>query len=120
MGEFLLNQIARDDNFRKEIAPRYEEIRHSNINEQAKMATALYVGKEKFQKAFEMAGDTIHDLELENGGLRVELNQYGEIDEEKIRRIVEDKKKNDGDKVKNEIIMNALMRTYNKSKAITY
>ena len=115
MGEFLLKQITSDINFRKEIAPRYEELHHANINEQAKMARALFVGKEKYQKAFEIAGDAINDLELKCDGLTDELSKYGEIDEDKIRRIVEEKKKSEGDQVKNERIMNVLKRTYNKS-----
>ena len=115
MGEFLLNQITSDINFRKEIATRYEEIEQLNINTRANMAPALFAVKEKYQKAFEIAGDAIDDLELENGELRVELNQYGEIDEDAIRRAVETKKKNDGDQAKNERIMNVLKRTYNKS-----
>ena len=120
MGEFILKQITSDINFKNEIAPRFHEIEHSNINEQAKMAPALFIGKEKYLKAFELASDTINDLSLENGELRVELNQYGEIDEAKIRRIVETKKKSDGDQAKCERVRNELMRTMNKSKAITY
>ena len=119
MGEFILKQITSDINFKKEIAPRFLKIQQANINTRANMAPALFAVKEKYQKAFEIAGDAIHGLELENGELRDELNQYGEIDEDAIRRAVETKKKNDGDQAKNEIIMNALRRTMAKSKALT-
>ena len=115
MGEILLKQITSDVNFKKEIMPGYQEIEHANINTQAKMAPQLFVKKEMYQKAFEIAGDTINDLSLENGELRVELNQYGEIDEAKIRRAVETKKKSDGDQEKCETIKNELAKTMTKS-----
>ena len=119
MAEIILKQITSDVNFKKEIAPRYQELLTHNTNTQAKMASQFFVKKELFQKAFEIAGDTIDELSLENGGLKVELSKYGEIDEAAVRRFVETKQKN-GDQAKNERILNELRKTMAKSRAITY
>ena len=120
MEEIILKQITSNVNFKKELVPRYEEIHQLNINEQAKMAPALFVMKEKFHKAFEIAVDTIDDLSLKCDGLTVELSKYGEIDEAKIRRIIETRQKNQGDQAKCERVRKELMKTMNKSKALTY
>ena len=84
------------------------------------MAPSLYVNQEMFRKAFEIAGDTIYDFHLENGELRAGriTTIYGEIDEEKIRRLVQTKSKNDGNEVKNKIILECIQKTLTKSKAI--
>ena len=120
MADLILKQLSNDQDFGREIAPGYEEIKHTNINTQAKMTLGLYVDRELYRKAFEIVGETVYDFHSENRGLREELQQYGEIDEEKIRRLVQTKSKNDSNEIKNKIILECFRKTLAKSKAINY
>ena len=60
----MLSNLSTNEDFKREIAPRYQNITQANMNTRAKMAPALFVNQKMFRKAVEVAGDTIYNIKL--------------------------------------------------------
>jgi len=119
MADDILKEIQKDKDFFKEIEGEYINVKSMEIINKAALSEKLFVNYKIVDKALEIAGETIVDLSIENDELTKQLQQYGTYDEEKIEKAVNFKKTNTNNDDYNKILKQNLLRTINKSKAIT-
>lgn len=114
--ESIIKQVKQVYN--DELKSTIIKFKEANISTQAAAGQRLSVEADVLRKALDIFGDTVYDLDLENEALKEKLKEYGELDIEKLKQLIEYKKSNTELEDKNKRILSRLSLTMDKSKMI--
>lgn len=114
--ESIINHVK--ETYIDELKNSVVKFQAANITTQAVAGQKLSVEVDVLRKVLDIFGETVYDLDLENEALREKLNEYGVLDLEKLKQLIEHKKSNTELEDKNKRILSRLNLTIDKSKMI--
>lgn len=106
------------ETYNEEIKTSALRFKEANITTQAATGQRLNIEVEVLRKAFNLCGDTIYDLDVENDLLKEQLKEYGDLDIDKMMKLMAYKKSNIELEEKNKRILSRLSQTMDKSRMI--
>jgi argininosuccinate lyase len=119
MENEIIKFVENDKSFRIELKDDFKKLNNMSVINKAELSKQLFIDARKFEKAFEIAGDTIYDLTIENEALTEKLDKIGEYDEKEINDFINNKKAIVSNENKNKVIREQLLKTIQKAKSLT-
>jgi hypothetical protein len=104
----VLELVIQDKNVQKDIAQELKEYNSASLATQAKLGKVYCHRAKSYENAMNIMGDVIYDKTCENNDLR---EQIGNVDEEIIRRKLNDSKLKSNEQKNNVIRINKTQKT---------